>query len=77
MRLRAIEQPPDLVVDEALVVDPPERREGLGTAAGAARRHHRPLVPAEHAQYALEVLDLGEALPELRERPVHGRERTR
>ena len=45
-RAQALEQSPDLVVDELLVRDPAERRERLGAGGVAAGRHRDLLVPA-------------------------------
>ncbi|MEJ7568101.1 MAG: hypothetical protein WKF41_07535 [Gaiellaceae bacterium] len=70
-RLRALEQPSELVVDEALVDDSAQRRERLRARRSAERRHRRPLIPVEHAQRLLEIVDLGQALLQLGESLVH------
>jgi hypothetical protein len=70
-RRELVEQAPDLVGDEALVCEARERRAGLGPCGRALRGHHRPLVPAEHAERAFEVVDLGEVLLQLCECRVH------
>ena len=72
-RRELVEQRADLVGRGPLVHEAGERRGGLGAGGRALRRHHRALVPAEHAECALEVVDLGEALLQLRECRIHGR----
>ena len=72
--LGALEQPPDLVGDEALVDDPAERRERLRAGGRALRRHRRPLIPAQHAERPLEIVDLREAQLQLGEGVVHREE---
>ncbi len=64
-RRQPVEQPAGLVVDEALVDDPAERGQRLRARGRSPRRHHRALVPAQHAERPLQVVDLGEALPQL------------
>jgi hypothetical protein len=59
------QQPSRLVVDEALVHDPAERGERLRACRRSTGRHHRALVPAQHAERSLQVVDLGETLPQL------------
>ncbi len=58
MCLRGLEQPARLVGDEHLVADPLDGGGGLRSSRGAARRHHRLLVPVEQ---------LGD-VPEIRKR---------
>ena len=70
-RRHLVQQPPDLVRDEALVDDPGERRRRLRPGGSSLRRHHRPLVPAEHAERALEVVDLGQPLLQVCEGVAH------
>ena len=70
-RRHLVEQAPDLVRDEALVHEPGERRRGLRPGGSALRRHHRPLVPAEHAERPLEIVDLGQPLLQVRESGAH------
>jgi hypothetical protein len=66
-----VEQPSDLVRDEVLVDDAGERCRGLRAGGGALGRHHRPLIPAQHAERALEVVDLRQALLQIRKCLVH------
>ena len=70
-RAQALEQAPDLVVDELLVDDAAQRRERLGTRRMAAGRHRDLLIPGEHAYRAGEIGDLGEALSERTKVGVH------
>ena len=53
--------------------EPPERRRAARRAPAAARRHLHLLVPAEERRRPLEIVDLGDALLELRERGRHRR----
>ncbi len=66
-----VEQSPDLVRDEALVDDTGERCRGLRPGGCALRRHHRALVPAQHPEGALEVVELRQALLQIRKSLVH------
>ena len=66
-----VEQPSHLVGRERLVRDPVEGRELLGPDAGASGRHLDLLVPAEERRRAVEILDLADALFQLREGGVH------
>ncbi len=68
---QALEQSADLVVDELLVYDAADRREGFRTSGMAAGRHRHLLIPREHEERAGEVGDLGEALPERTKVGVH------
>jgi hypothetical protein len=74
-RRHLVQQPTDLVRDEALVDEAGERRRGLRAGGRPLRRHHRPLVPPEHPERALEIVDLGQTLLQIRKRSVH-REQT-
>ncbi len=70
-RCDVVQQASDLVRDEALVCEPREGCRSLGPRGRPLRRHHRALIPPEHAERPLEVVDLGEALLQLHERCVH------
>ena len=62
-----LEQRADLVGGGALVDEAGEGRRGLGAGGSALGRHHRALVPGEHSERALEVVDLRETLLQLGE----------
>ena len=68
-----VEQPADLGIGELLVREADERRELVGTVAGAGGRHHRLLVPGEEAGDLAEIGDLCQPLLELLERVRHRR----
>ena len=63
-RRERVEQAPDLGVGELAVADELERGGVVGAGGGAARRHHRVLVPEQHRVDAAEVGQLGHPLPE-------------
>ena len=55
-----IEQPAELVGDQALVADPRQRRLLLGAGLGSRGRHLRSLVPGQQGPRPAEIADLGE-----------------
>ena len=66
-----LEEYADLVGGKPLVGDPSDGGELLGAGRRAGPRHHRLLVPAEHARRPSQVDDLGEALLEFLEPLLH------
>ena len=72
-RRELVEQAADLVGGEPLVRDARERRGHLRAPGGALRRHHRPLVPAGDRCRLLKVVDLGQQLLQVGQRPGHRR----
>src|SRR2546423_2963477 len=67
-----LEELPDPVVDEALLREPADGREGFGACLRTAGRHHHALVPEQQRRGLGQVADLGQALPQaLERRPRH------
>ena len=67
----ALEEMPDLVVDELLVDDAAECRERLGAGWMAAGRHRDLLIPGQDVSRSGEIGDLGEALSERTKVRIH------
>src|SRR5262245_289383 len=67
-----LEQPPHLVVDEALLREPADGRHRLRAGDGPAWRHLHALVPEEQRRGFGQVADLGQSLLQtLERRPPH------
>ena len=75
-RPEPVEQAADLVTGERLVREPAHRRELLRPNRRAAGRHLHLLVPGEQRRSRPEIRDLGDALLQLGERRLHGRQPT-
>ncbi len=73
-RLSGVEQPADLVVDEALVRNPSQRGQLVGARIGPPRGHRDALLPSEHAGSTPEVGALGQPDAQLVEGAAHGRD---
>jgi hypothetical protein len=57
--LELVDEPPDLRVDEPLVLEPFEQRHVRAAVDGARGGHHRPLVPGEQGRERVERRDVG------------------
>ena len=62
---RLVEQPAEIVGDQALVTNPRQRCQLLGARLSPRRRHLRPLVPVQKSPRPAEVADLGKQRSQL------------